>query len=75
MEMFVFDIVDIMFPYLVVKFCSKFIIPEISVVPTVYYFWFWLRKILFQNCGFKLVKIRESRFKQTAILETSQRVC
>ena len=58
-----------------ILFISCLNISEISVVPIVYYFWFWLRKILFQNCGYKLVKINESRFKHTAILETTPRVC
>ena len=67
--MLVFDIVYFMFPFLVVKFCSKVLIPEISTVPIVYYFWFWPRKILFQNCSCKVVKVWESRFKHTAILK------
>ena len=43
--MLVFDIASVMFQYLV-KFCSKFIILEISIAPTVYYFRFFVRKIL-----------------------------
>ena len=31
--MLVFDIVYVMFKYLAVKFCSKLIIPEISIFP------------------------------------------
>ena len=73
--MLVLDIVYAIFQYLVVKFCSKFIISEIPIVSIVYYFRFWLRKILFQNCGCKLVKVRDSRFRHTAILETSRRAC
>ena len=73
--MLVFDIIYAMFQHLVVKFCSKFIITKVSIIPIVYYCWFWLQKILFQNCGYKLVKFRESRFKHTAILGTSSRVC
>ena len=48
---------------------------EISIDPIVYYFRFWLRKILLQNCRYKLVEVRESLFKHNAILETSRRVC
>ena len=54
--MLVFDIIYIMFQYLVVKLCSKFIIPEIVMVPKVYYFQFWLRKILFQTVVISLWK-------------------
>ena len=42
--MLVFDIVYTMFQYPVVKFCSKFIISGISVVPVVYDFRFRLGK-------------------------------
>ena len=57
-----------------ILFISCLNISEISVVPIVYYFWFWLRKYCFKT-GYKLVKINESRFRHTAILETTPRVC
>ena len=47
-------------------------ITEFPIVPAVYYFWFQLRKTLFQNCSCKFVKIRESCFKDTTILKTSR---
>ena len=47
--MLVFGIVYVMFQYLVVKFCSKFIVSEISIVPIAYIFGFGFRKYCFKT--------------------------